>query len=540
MYTVGDALQLEVFKGCRVVAGRAGLSHPIRWVHSIDLPDAPHWLRGGELVLTTALSLSEDPESRQGFVRALVAKDVAGLLISVGEFIERVPEEMITIADELSLPIIEAPWEMHFVDVTEPIQSRIVSQQFVLLQRASRIHRTLTQLVLDGGGLPELARTLAELMERAVTIESPDFELLAYANWGQMDQARKDSISQMRTPPALVAELERRGDLAQLQAARQPVRVASAPEMGMTMERIVAPIVVGGEVYGYTWLIADVHPLGELDRMAIESAATIAALIMLREQTIQETENRLKGDLLARLLQDDFEDRAELWHQGEQFGLDFRRPHQVLVIGADYARVGQPADLMRQLFPLVAAQKTLMGPFGNHIVAVMETDADGTQTQALAEDITAAHPDLWVGLGQVVEDPLALRVSYDQAREAINVARQMRSGQRVVAFQDLGYLHLLYHVPAEHSNHNVYSQKIWRLVRHEQERGGELLTTLETYLQRGGNALKTARQLYIHRSTLVYRLKRIEDLCEVDLSDPLVRLNLQIALQMHYLHNGNP
>ena len=95
-------------------------------------------------------------------------------------------------------------------------------------------------------------------------------------------------------------------------------------------------------------------------------------------------------------------------------------------------------------------------------------------------------------------------------------------------------------MPAEHSNHNVYSQKIRRLARHEQERGGELLTTLETYLQRGGNALKTARQLNIHRSTLAYRLKRIEDLCEVDLSDPLVRLNLQIALQMHYLHNRTP
>lgn len=537
MYTVGEALQLEVFKDCRVVAGQTGLNRSIRWAHPIDVPDAPNWLRGGELVLTPALSLVKDVESRQEFVRALNAKGVAGLLISVGEFIESVPEEMIAVADELGLPIIEAPWKLPLVDVAEPINSRIVNQQFVLLQRASRIHRMLTQLVLDGGGLSELARTLAELVERAVTIESPNFELLAHAEWGQTDRAREDSILQMRTPPALVTELERRGDLARLRVARQPLHIAPTPEAGMTMERIVAPIVVGGEVYGYTWLIADARPLGELDRMAIETAATIAALIMLREQAIQETENRLKGDFLARLLQDDLEDKAALWHQGEQFGLDFRQPQQVLVIGAGQACTIQPPDLMRQLLPLAASYRTLMGLFGNDIVTVVETDSNGALN--LAEKIAAIHPDLWVGLGQVVKDPLTLRLSYDQAREAMNIARQMRGEQRVVAFQDLGYLHLLYHVPAEHNNHSVYNQKIQRLIGHEQERSGNLLTTLETYLRQGGNALETARQLHIHRSTLIYRLQRIEDLCELDLSNPQSRLNLQIALQMYHLHKGN-
>ncbi len=537
MYTVGEALQLEVFKDCRVVAGQAGLNRPIRWAHPIDVPDAPNWLRGGELVLTPALSLVKDVNSRQEFVRALNSKDVAGLLISVGEFIERVPAEMIAVADELGLPIIEAPWKLPLVDVAEPINSRIVNQQFVLLQRASRIHRMLTQLVLDGGGLSELARTLAELVERAVTIESPNFELLAYAEWGQTDRAREDSIFQMRTPPALVTELERRGDLARLRLARQPLHIAPTPEVGMTMERIVAPIMVGGEVYGYTWLIADARPLGELDRMAIETAATIAALIMLREQAIQETENRLKGDFLARLLQDDLEDKAALWHQGEQFGLDFRQPQQVLVIGAGQACTVQPPDLMRQLLPLATSYRILMGLFGNDIVAVAETDSNNVL--ALSENITAIHPDLWVGLGQVVKDPLALRLSYDQAREAMNIARQMRGEQRVVAFQDLGYLHLLYHVPAEHNNHNVYSRKIQRLIGHEQKRSGNLLTTLETYLRQGGNALETARQLHIHRSTLIYRLQRIEGLCELDLSNPQSRLNLQIALQMYHLHKGN-
>ncbi len=531
MYTVGDALQLEVFKGCRVVAGQEGLKRPIRWAHAIDVPDAPNWLRGGELVLTTALSLAKDTASRQEFVRALDAKNVAGLLISVGEFIERVPPEMISVADELGLPILEAPWELRLVDVSEPINSRIVNQQFVLLQRASRIHRRLTELVLDGGGLPDLARTLAELVERAVTIEAPDFQLLAYAEWGQSDPAREESISQMRTPPALIAELERRGDLAQLRVARQPVHIASTPAAGMTMERIIAPIVVGGEVYGYTWLIADERPLGELDRMAIESAATIAALIMLRERTIQETENRLKGDFLARLLQGSFEDGSALLYQGEQFDLDFQQPQQVLVIGRGAACDVSPSELMRQMLSRAAGHKVLMGPFGNDIVAVVEQRAANVQT--LTRKFAAIHPDVWIGIGTVVEDPLSLRLSYDQAREAMEIARRVKHKQRIVPFENLGYLHLLYHAPAENASYDIFGQKIQQLA--SQERGRELFTTLETYLRHGGNALETARRLHIHRSTLLYRLQRIEDLFGWDLSDPQVRINLQIAIQSYYL-----
>lgn len=536
MYTVGDALELEVFAGCRVVAGRAGLKRPIRWAHAIDVPDAPNWLRGGELVLTTALSLAKDTASRQEFVRALNAKNVAGLLISVGEFIERVPPEMIAVADQLALPIIEAPWELRLVDVSEPINSRIVNQQYVLLQRASLIHRRLTELVLNGGGLPDLAHTLAELVERAVTIEAPDFQLLAYAEWGQSDPAREESISQMRTPPALIAELERRGDLAQLRSARRPIPVAPKPEVGMTMERIIAPIIVGGEVYGYTWLIADDRPLGELDRMAIESAATIAALIMLRERAIQETENRLKGDFLARLLQGNFEEGSALLYQGEQFNLDFRQPHQVLVIGKGPACTAASSDLMRQMLPRAAGHKVLMGPFDNDIVAIVEQRA--ANVQALAHKFAAVHPDLWIGIGQVVEDSLSLRLSYDQAREAMEIARRVKHGQRILPFERLGYLHLLYHAPVDDATYDIFGQKIQQLA--SQQRGRELLATLETYLQHGGNALETARQLHIHRSTLLYRLQRIEDLCDVDLSDPQVRINLQISIQSYYLRKGRP
>ena len=62
---------------------------------------------------------------------------------------------------------------------------------------------------------------------------------------------------------------------------RQPVRLEAQPDLGMTMERIVSPIVVGGEIYGYIWIVAGDHPLTDLDELALDHAATVAAQLAL-------------------------------------------------------------------------------------------------------------------------------------------------------------------------------------------------------------------------------------------------------------------
>jgi hypothetical protein len=61
MLTVAEALKLEQFTGAQIVAGMAGLNKPIAWVHIASVPDAPRWLNGGELVLTTGNNMPNSP-----------------------------------------------------------------------------------------------------------------------------------------------------------------------------------------------------------------------------------------------------------------------------------------------------------------------------------------------------------------------------------------------------------------------------------------------------------------------------------------------
>jgi DNA-binding PucR family transcriptional regulator len=98
-----------------------------------------------------------------------------------------------------------------------------------------------------------------------------------------------------------------------------------------------------------------------------------------------------------------------------------------------------------------------------------------------------------------------------------------------VYFDHLGYLHTLYRAGAESLLTNPVVPHIRRLLKEEHI---DLFDTLEGYLDAGGNGMQTAEALHIHRSTLNYRLDRVKELYGFELSDPLERLNLQIAIKL--------
>lgn len=107
MLTVSDALQFDIFAGAQVVAGARGLNRAITWVHNAGVPDAPDWLNGGELVLTTAINLPDEPDARCEYVLGMVRKQVAALAIAVGRYIDHVPDYLRDVADAHDFPLIE-------------------------------------------------------------------------------------------------------------------------------------------------------------------------------------------------------------------------------------------------------------------------------------------------------------------------------------------------------------------------------------------------------------------------------------------------
>lgn len=538
MLSVAEILQLEEFEGTRVVAGQRGLNRSVTWLHNTGVPDAPYWLNGGELVLTTILNLPDDEAERCQYLRDMAAKGVAGLVITVGRYIERIPDYLCAVADELNFPLAEISYKARFVDVAKAVNERISQSNMHTVRRALSINQELTALVLEGGTFKQLARKLAALVGHSISIETDRFEAIATENLNEVDEARRYTQLHGRTDPRLIKALEERGYLPKIRSTLRAVHLPPMPDVGLEMERVLAPVVVHGEIYGFVWIIADDHSISEIDMMAIEIGATIAALMTLYQESVQSAEASLKGNLLTQLIQGEKSPRDTiLTDQSLRYGVDLRSAYVMMLIDFDDAASARSMRLYRGINQLIATEgwAAVVGQFaGQFVVLVQATEALSTVAVQVQEKAIAAlngqtQTVLRIAVSGTHTGVEYVPVAYSQCRDTLDIMRRLNVPQRISYFTELGYLHALYQAGPAGLKGNPTVPVLRKLLDETQ---ADLLHTLEAYLDQGGNGVATAEALHIHRSTLNYRLDRIVQICDVSLQDPQTRMNLQVTLKL--------
>lgn len=531
MLTVAEALQLPILKNANVVAGRSGLQESIRWAHTVGVPDGAQWLNGGELVLTTVFNMSDTPAEQCDFVRQMADKGIVGVVITIGKMIDHIPDYLRDLGDELGLPLIEIHYEERFVDIAKAVNERISQENLDNVSRALSIQQRLSRLVLEGGGFWELAEMLADLIGHSISIENERFEAIANKNIAEVDSARRYTILHGRTNPVLIDALEDEY-LPKIRDSLRPVYLPMIPEVGLEMERLLAPIVVHGEIYGYMWIIADVHGLSQIDMMAIEVGATVAALLMLYQESVQTAEASLKGSLMSQLIEGDANRETILTDQSLRYGVDLRLPYLMMAVEADGTQPRYVSRLYRVINQVLTQTETqaVAGQFAGQVVILAQANQKiNNLADTLINRLSDNNGEVRIGVSLTFRGAENVGQAHQQCVEVLDITRRLHQDEPVQHFSELGYIHTLFHAGIDSLHNNPYVPILRELL---DEKQADLFNTLETYLDEGGNSVQTAEALHIHRSTLNYRLTRIREICEVELSSPAVRTNLQIALKL--------
>ncbi|MCY4145771.1 MAG: PucR family transcriptional regulator ligand-binding domain-containing protein [Chloroflexi bacterium] len=529
MLTLEEALQSPILNQAKVVAGAGGLARAIRWVHIVNVPNMADWLHGGELVLTTVLNMPAGEDAQREFLRQLAARGIVAVVITTGLMVDEIPEHLRALGDKLGLPLIELPYQTRFVDIAKIINERIAQANLDTLSRALSIQQQLSRLVLEGGGFVELANMLAEQVGHSISIENERFEAIASKNIAAVDSARRYTIEHGRTNPQLIDALE--GEyLPRIRATLRPVQLPVMPALGLEMERLLAPIVVHSEIYGYMWIIADVQALTPIDMMAIEIGATVAALLMLHRESLAAAEASLKGSFVAQLIEAKGDPQSLLSDQALRYGVDLRLPWRMLLVSLGAALAPAATRAYRVINRVVAQRgaEAVAAQFAGQVVILAQDDANNCQAlaAALLERLEAGAR---IGISGVCQGAQTVGDAHQQCADTLIIGRKIQHAQRLHHFDALGYIHTLYQAGASSLSRNAQAPLLRRL---QAEQQADLFNTLEVYLDAGGNSVQTAQTLCIHRSTLNYRLARIREVCAVDLSAPVTRLDLQVALKL--------
>jgi purine catabolism regulator len=525
--------------GLELLAGTDAADAPIRWVHISEETDPTPWLSGGELLLCTGKGVA-DGDAQRAFVARLADHGLAGLGFGTGLGFDAVPDALLEAARERDFPLFEVPYDVPFIAVTERAFTTLVNENYAVLRRSIAAQERLQRIVLSERGLDAIAAALATQIGGA---------LLVFDGRGQ-------PLAQRRFRRDLSADAA--GHLASDLAvrARTGAAEAFAPDDGELAGRALAlPVAASPDAGGrpavpQAWLVAikDGGGLDEFDRLLLHQAVTVVALELLRRRVAGSTERRLAGDVLAQLASGALTG-AELARRLEPFGLGPR-------VAALAVAANAPADRLEAVLDGALHDESVAGLVaraGDLTCALLPGYAEDELFELarrvlgrVAEHLGPA-PAIRAAAGRPVAAGDARR-TYHEARCALE-AGVLRGGGApangnghgqadhapaapvLATYRDLGSFQLLLSLQETEALRLYCDSLLGPIENGDSAYGGELVRSLEAFIECNGQWEAAARRLYCHRHTLRYRIRRIEELTGRDLSSARDRIEFWLALR---------
>ncbi|MGW3495529.1 PucR family transcriptional regulator [Streptomyces sp. NPDC001020] len=531
-----------------VRAGEGRLDVPVRWAHVSELADPVPYMEGGELLLITALKLdAEDPEVMRRYVKRLAGAGVVGLGFAVGVNYDEIPEALVVAAREEGLPLLEVPRRTPFLAISKAVSAANAADQYRAVTAGFAAQRELTRQALSEGPEGLLGALAAQVDGWAALYDASGAVVAAAPEWAGRRAARLTAdVERLRERPAPASSVvggpsgEDRVELHSLGTGRRP-RAALA--------------------------VGTAAPLGTAERYAVHSAVALLTLTTERSRSLHAAEQRI-GAAVLRLLLAGQPDHARAV-AGDLYGALLDAPFRLILAESasasaarahadGHARVapapqaaaplagadtdGDPLDGLAETVESAAARSgeaVLVVPDGERLV-VLAVDGGAAVTAcqdyvpavqaaraAAREQPAADENELVVGMSAPA-GPIAAAAAYKQAEQALSVAR--RRGRPLVEHEELAAGSVLPLLADDAVR--AFADGLLRALREHDATGrGDLVASLRAWLSRHGQWDAAAADLGVHRHTLRYRMRRVEEILGRSLDDPDVRMELWLALK---------
>jgi purine catabolism regulator len=451
MITVRELLDTSSL-GLTGMAGLAGTHRLITWAHAVDLPDPWRWVSAGNLVMTTGVGMPRAPKDQVAWLESLARTNASALVVASRADAPELSRNMLDAADQLMFPVLKASFELEFVKLSHHVIESILRAQRDSFKASERLFQTYAEAMRKEADFSGRLSILAAALGMTLTIEDAASGAVLVTTHTKAVAERESHVERVplggRARANLAVHREGRG----------------TPEDPLFVRSLVGLLGV------------------ELERLMIARDA-----------------QRDEGAALLRSLIDNKTDLALVRPMLERRGL----------IGTFVCLSIQPgrggdwtasdihhAPGLQEQTPLLLEDDVLLALAPDH-----------------RETIDALLRNLGAGTVIGVSGPIAVatgfRESVRQARLAMTQAIELATAVLRYGDAETG---LIMAPKSLAEARALVGRYLGPLIEHDRLHDGALLATLRKFLENDGNWKATAYDLGIHRQTLVYRLKLVEQL----------------------------
>lgn len=497
--TIAHLLELAHL-GTTLYAGATGTANEVRWAHVCDMPDPAEWLGPGDLVLSTGRGIPSAAADQERYIERLSAAGIAGIAVSADMHAPPIAAAMVRAADRCALPIMLTEYEVPFVALSRAVAE---ANQEILRAGAERtqlLYNAVLRATVGRAGEGRLLETLGRIL---------DCELFV------IDGETGRALGAFPGPAVGLAELLRARALSGSLTAPAVFRLVweNRPVVGMVIPATRAAV-----------LVAVGHEASHPDSTLLAHVSTITALELERLWTDRDRRRRAGAEVLRGLLDGSLALQTAAGSLREH-GLDDERL-RLLACGA---RDGAPAADHTQLHHRLA----------DHGVAHLLAERDGllfllvpAHDDGLAVVRAELDRDVAVGVSDTIDRGSHLPDAVHEAQLALHGAEHAGTGMATYG-EDSSLVPFL---PATLTEaRRVADVVLGALTRYDEANGTQLLASLRVFLGHNRSWTRAAEVLHVHKQTLVYRMRRVEEVTGRRLDRTQDVVELWLGLRAHDL-----
>ncbi|MFD2706110.1 PucR family transcriptional regulator [Salibacterium lacus] len=530
-----DILELPVFEKAELAAGENGKKREVQHVNMMDAPDIVDFLRKDDLLVTTAYHFKDDTSLLLELMERMAEQGCSGLGIKTGRFLDSIPYEALALADRLTLPLIELPRDVRLGTIINQTLSSILNMRTNELKHAMEAHRAFTHHIMSGKGLKPL------LQQAASMIGHPCLLLDQHSKPIASSKSRMDIADDME-------RLQRRGYSFFLpQASHSSFTLLQ--ESGKTRTVTVFPIYTHQVRCGTFVVLGDIPDAGSGAILTVEQATNVIAFELMKENALKQYARRAKNDFFINFVEDAFSSNEEIINRAKEFNLSKNQKYIAAAgrldedeVRLSFAQHQIEADRVYEYLEEELDVFMLPAHFfmkGNMCLLLIEIENMPGDIHDVVEELleelqisiyTQFERSISFGMSNISRQFLEVKEAYNEAVNALESGHLSGSRSFIQTYHTKDIAELLRIIPSDDlEKFCAYTlQALLDVSRGDQS----LLHTLSVYLETHCQISETAKRLYVHRNTVIYRLEKVEQILGQDLKDPETTLRLRLALRI--------
>ena len=535
MITVREALNLPALASAKVVAGHQGLDRKIEWFHVMDIPQIVPWIKKGDILLSVTYAFQTVPETTQGLVENLNEKGVVGMILAIGLYLKEVPQHMLEAADQLGFPIITISADHHLEEITRQLAEQILINSQIFPQNAAW-NQKIMEIVRRSDALCCLTQMAAEVLGSQVVLLD---------SFGRLLTMGKESGEVL---DGLLANF-RENHLKKASSQN------GLPELGYYQNKhyFYYRLQARDQEIAFLVVLQNIEKADLSRLMLIQNIATIMSVLVSSKEMLQNVIYSAHIPLLENILYGQYASGEITYREASKLGWDLNAEHIVTVFEIENFdkyivkhQLNEPQITKLRANLIKTMSEKINYIQGKYPVIKQElkftTIFQLSNKSSLKNIVNSCHDIIdyfnerfniivFVGISSTVKDLAGFCTCLNEAKEGIKIIKAVDS-TRIAKYDELSMEIILYRIMRDADIKQAYLKKIHKLVDYDLQYNSNLINTLQSYVKNQGNLALTARGLDIHRNTVKYRLKKAEELLDVNLNAPGMFLTLAILLKV--------